>query len=90
MADMIVQYRVMPKDGDVDYGTLESEVKKVVLSYGKNVEIKNVEPAPVGFGIEAVRIKFQMDENLGLENLEKQLMELDLVGELNVELMDRL
>ncbi len=90
MADMIVQYRVMPRDGDVDYGTLESKVKNIVLSYGENIEIKNVEPAPVGFGIEGVRIKFQMDENLGLENLEKQLMKLEIVGELNVELMDRL
>lgn len=90
MADMIAQYRVMPEDGDVDYSVLESKVKGVVQAYGSSVIIKEVSQAPVGFGLMAVRIKFQMDEILGLDNLEENLSKLDEVGEVNVELMDRL
>lgn len=85
---MIVVYRVMPEDGEVEYSKLEEVTKNTVLEYG--AEIKEVNEHDVGFGLKAVKIKFQVDENKGSEALEEQLKELAEVGDVAVELMDRL
>jgi len=90
MADMIVQYRVMPEDGDVEYSTLEKITKETVEAYSETVKIKEIGSVGVGFGIEAVVVKFQIDENCGSEALENNLIALAEVGDVNVELMDRL
>lgn len=87
---MIMELRVMPEDGEVEYSTLEEQVKKTVLNYGEGIEIKNIEPENIGFGLQAVKIKFQMNEDLGSDNLEENLNNLDTVGGVTVTLMDRL
>ena len=87
---MIMQYRVMPEDGEVEYSDLEEETKRIVLAYGENITIKEIGPVEVGFGLKAVRINFQLDENLGSENLENQLNKSNLVGDVQIEFMDRL
>ncbi len=87
---MIMELRVMPEDGEVEYSNLENEVRKVVQNYGEGIEIKNVEPENVGFGLQAVRIKFQMNEEYGSDRLEEELEALDIVGGVTVTLMDRL
>jgi len=90
MADMMIVYRVMPEDGDVEYSKLEKVTKHTVENFHSSVKVKSVEPVSVGFGLQAVKIKFQIDELQGSENLEEQLKELDIVGDVTVELMDRL
>jgi len=80
----------MPEDGEVEYSNLEDKVKEVVLNYGDGIEIKNLESENVGFGLQAVKIKFQMNEDYGSDNLEEQLTNLDVVGGVTVTLMDRL
>jgi len=90
MADMIVQYRVMPESGEVEYETLERVTKEVVANYSETVKIKEIGKVEVGFGLQACRVKFQIDENCGSEALENKLIELEEVGDVNVELMDRL
>lgn len=90
MADMMVIYRVMPEDGDVEYSELENATKKTVEKFHKSVKIREVSPVAVGFGLKAVKIKFQIDENCGSEDLEETLKELEEVGDVTVELMDRL
>ena len=90
MADMIVVYRVMPEDGEIEYSVLEEATKKVVEAYDENLKIKEIGPKEVGFGLKACSVKVQFDENLGSEPLENQLNELPEVGDVVIELMDRL
>lgn len=90
MANMMIVYRVMPEDGEVEYAQLEKVTKDTVSGYNDSVEVENVESVGVGFGLQAVKIKFQIDENCGSEELEEKLKELPEVGDVNVELMDRL
>jgi translation elongation factor aEF-1 beta len=90
MADMIVEYRVMPEDGEVEFQTLKSKTEDMVKAYADDVKILETKEDPVGFGLKAVRIKFQMDENHGSEELETKLSDLEEVGEVTVTLMDRL
>lgn len=87
---MIVVYRVMPEDGEVEYSKLEEVVKKAIEGYDVKIKIKEIGAQSVGFGLQACKVKFQLDENLGSENLENQLKELDEVGDVVIELMDRL
>lgn len=87
---MVVEFRVMPEDGEVEYSDLEASVKETVENYSETVKAVEVREDPVGFGLKAVRIKFQIDENLGTEELENQLSDLSMVGEVNITLMDRL
>lgn len=90
MADMIVAYRVMPTDGEVEYSELEALVKSKVEGYKDDVTIKEIKSEPVGFGLQAVAVEFQMDENHGSEELENSLADEELVGEVTVTKMDRL
>ena len=90
MADMIVVYRVMPEDSEIEYSQLEELVKEKVQAYDTSVQIKEVKPQNVGFGLQAVNVKFQLDENCGSENLENQIKEEKIVGDVVIELMDRL
>lgn len=90
MADMMIVYRVMPEDGDIEYTELESVTKSTVESYHKSVKVKDVSAVSVGFGLQAVKIKFTIDENCGSESLEEKLKELEQVGDVTVELMDRM
>ena len=61
MADMMIIYRVMPEDGDIEYSELEIVTKRTVEQYHKSVKVKEVEPVSVGFGLKAVKIKFTID-----------------------------
>lgn len=90
MADMIVEYRVMPEDGEIEYSVLEEVVKKTVQEYDEKLVIRNIGSRDVGFGLKAVIVNFKVDENKGSEALENSLNELPEVGDVIVELMDRL
>lgn len=90
MADMIIVYRVMPEDGEIEYAQLEEVVEKTVADYDSTVKVLETKSINVGFGLQAVSIKFQLDEKLGSEELENKLKELPEVGDVVLELMDRL
>ncbi len=90
MADMIVVYRIMPEDGEVEYSELESTVKEIIETYDSSVKIKEINSHNVGFGLQAVKIKIQIDEKCGSEALEEKIKSNELVGDVIVELMDRL
>ena len=90
MADMIVAFRVMPEDGEVEYSTLEAAVSKIVENYHESVKVRSISEEPVGFGLKAVGVEIQIDENCGSEDLENKVRELDIVGDFNITKMDRL
>lgn len=91
MAEMIVAFRVMPVDGEVEYSDLESAVKKVVSAYAEgNIKIKEMASEAAGFGMEACSFEIQFDETYGCEPLENELDALDITGTVAVTKMDRL
>ena len=90
MADMIIGFRVMPEDGEVEYSELESSVKDVIENYHDSVKIKELGAEGVGFGLQAVACDIQIDENCGSEELENKLADLPLSGEVTITKMDRL
>jgi translation elongation factor EF-1beta len=88
---MIIEYKVMPdSEAEVEYEQLEKVVRETVEKYDESVVIKECEPQELGFGMKAVRVKFQMNEDLGSDKIEEQLSALEEVGELECTLMDRL
>lgn len=89
MAMMIITYRVMPEDGEIEYSQLESVTKEVVGAYDASVKINSVVEHEVGFGLKAVRINLSVDENCGSEALEDKLKEQEVVGDVIVEAMSR-
>lgn len=88
---MILAFRVMPADGEVEYSDLEETVKNTVNEFvGSEVEFRILQSEPAGFGLQACAFEFQVDETLGSEGLENMLNDLEIVGEANVTKMDRL
>ncbi len=87
---MIVVYRVMPEDGEIEYSKLEEVTKAAVAAYDDSIEVLETNSHDVGFGLQACKIKFRIDENCGSEELENTLKELPEVGDVVLELMDRL
>ena len=91
MAEMIVAFRIMPVDGEVEYSDLESAVKGVVSAYAEgNIKIRSMESEAAGFGMEACAFEIQFDEKFGCEPLENELDALEITGTVAVTKMDRL
>jgi translation elongation factor EF-1beta len=91
MAEMIVAFRVMPVDGEVEYSDLESAIKGVVEAYADGTtKIKSIASEAAGFGMEACAFEIQLDEKYGCEPLENSLDDLEVTGNVAVTKMDRL
>ncbi len=90
MANMILAFRVMPEDGEVEYQALEAAVKDTVENYHESVQVRSINEEPVGFGLKAVACEIQIDEVCGCEDLEEKLAALTEVGEVTITKMDRL
>ena len=90
MADMIVEFRIMPEDGEVEYSLVENSAKELIENYDDSVQVRSVEADPVGFGLKAAKIEIQIDETCGTDDLEEKLSELENVGEVSITKMDRL
>lgn len=77
MADVIVTLKVMPESVDVNLNNLETKVKEVIKKFGGDVG--KVEVEEVAFGLKAVKLLFVLDENKGIDDLEKGVNSLDEV-----------
>lgn len=79
MADVIVTFKVMPKDTDVNLENLENKIKNLISP-------QRIERHPVAFGIVAIHVtKLVPDEGGGLvDKLEEQLKSINEVGEVEV------
>ena len=72
MAKVIVTLKIMPEGPEADLNKIEDKAKAVITDFGGTV--MSVEKQPIGFGLVAVHIKFNMDESKGdMEPLEKLL-----------------
>lgn len=90
MANMILEFRVMPEDGETEYSELETQVKSVIENYHESVKVREIKAQSVGFGLQAVHVDIELDENCGSEDLENKLADIELAGEVNLLKMDRL
>lgn len=89
MAMMIMTYRVMPEDGEVEYSQLEEVTKSTLTNFDKTVKINRTEERNVGFGLKAVIINFSVDEKYGSEAIEEKLKEQEAIGDVIIESMSR-
>ena len=88
MARVVVTLRIMPKDTDVDFSGLIKNATARIQTFTKNpaVETKH-ELKPVAFGLQALELKFVMDESQGsTEELEKTIA--TIPGIMSVEAID--
>ena len=86
---MIMTYRVMPGDGDVEYSQLEKVTKETIGNYDQTAKVNWAKELGMSFGIKAVQINFSVDEARGSEALEEQLKKIEEVGDVIVESMSR-
>jgi len=79
MADVIVTFKTMPRDTDVNLDELENKIKS-------SISPQKIERHPLAFGIVAIHvIKLVPDEGGGLvDKLEEKLREIPEVGEVEV------
>lgn len=73
MAKVVVSFRIMPKNTEVDFDILEEKVKKNIVAFCDSQEFKtSIEP--IAFGLKALNIIFVMDESKGsTEKLEEKI-----------------
>ncbi len=89
MAMMIMTYRVMPEDGEVEYSQLEEVAKKTIEDFHETARINSTSEHDVGFGLKAVKVNFSIDENCGSDAVENKLKEEEKIGDVIVESMSR-
>ena len=62
MAQVIITFKIMPEDLDVDLKRLEKEVKEFLNRHG---DVGRVEREKIAFGLEALIVMFIRDESKG-------------------------
>lgn len=83
MAEVIVTFKVMPSNVDINLDVLEKDVKKLI-----NPE--RIEREPIAFGLVALKVFKTMPDAAGvLEETEKKLRSINNVGEVEVVEMGR-
>ncbi len=88
MARVIVTLKIMPQGPEVDLSILEEKAKDIISDFSGT--IMSSEKQPIGFGIIAVHVKFNMDEAKGdLEPLEKLLATVEGVESVEVIAVSR-
>ena len=83
MADVIITFKIMPENPEVDLEGIKAKAKEVIAAFGGEVGKENIEP--VAFGLNALVLIFVMDENKGsTEELEAQITQLEGVNSVDV------
>lgn len=86
MAKVVVTLKIMPEDPEVNLDELSKKILKKIQDFAGKTETK-VEKEPIGFGLNALKIFFVMDESKGgTEKLEETISQVDGVN--SVEAVD--
>lgn len=75
MANAILTLKVMPETADVDLTKLEGEVSKLVERLGGKVG--KLEREPIAFGLNSLKVIFIANEDLGTEQFEQAVSEME-------------
>ncbi|WP_048053942.1 elongation factor 1-beta [Thermoplasma volcanium] len=83
MADVLVSFKLLPSDSDVDTSVMESEVKEKLNGVCK---INNIEEKDIGFGLKYIHLEVIVEDKEGeVDRIEKVLSMVKGVGEINTE-----
>lgn len=83
MAEVMVTFKVLPKDIDINLGNLESSIRKLISP-------EKVEQEPIAFGLVALMVsKIIPDASGVLEETENKLRSIEGVGEVETVYMGR-
>jgi len=84
MTDVVVTFRIMPNNINVDFSKIESIAKKEIIDFCNTKEFRtSIEP--IAFGLKALNIIFVMDESKGsTEALENKISQIDGVESVEV------
>ncbi len=83
MAKVVVTLKIMPESPDVDLDNLQKKILKKIKDAFGETETK-VEREGIGFGLNALKILFVMDENKKTETLENSIREIEEVQSVDV------
>ena len=84
MGEVIITFKIMPEDLDVNLNNIEKEVKELLEKYG---QVGKVEKEKIAFGLEALKVIFIMNESKGSADfLEDNMRNID--GVQSVEITD--
>lgn len=84
MSEVMVVFRVLPADGEVDLSKVESGARSLV-------DVKKAEREPIAFGLEALKLTvFMMDAEGESDRVEEKIRGIEGVGEVEVVEMTRL
>ncbi|MFQ6009899.1 MAG: elongation factor 1-beta [Candidatus Aenigmatarchaeota archaeon] len=79
MGDVAISIKIMPASGEVDI----EEVKKKIE---EKIDVKDSKIEPLAFGLKALRIMVvKPDTGGGTEEIERQIKEVEGVGDVEVE-----
>jgi elongation factor 1-beta len=84
MAEVIITFKIMPEDLDVNLDKMEKDATELLNKYG---EVGKTEREKIAFGLEAVILIFVMDESKGSTDfIEDNMRNID--GVQSVEVTD--
>tara|TARA_Y100000310_G_scaffold340574_1_gene436883 strand:+ start:184 stop:462 length:279 start_codon:yes stop_codon:yes gene_type:complete len=84
MAKVIVEFKIMPENVNVDLETVKSTAVDKIKAFNADV-LGDITVEPVAFGIKAVKIRFAYDENKGTtDDLEKEISNSDGIQSVEV------
>ncbi len=84
MADVVVTLKIMPESVKIDLKKLEKEVLVLIKKHGGDVGKVDIEN--VAFGLKCINFVFVIDEDKGMEELEKSVERIKDVR--SVEIVD--
>lgn len=87
MGIALITIKIMPSSPDVNLEELKEKIKSVVEA--KEGKKTRFEEEPIAFGLNAVKVFFDLDENNELEPIEESLKEVENVSSVQVTDMRR-
>lgn len=85
MGTVLITYKIMPDNSDVDLNNYEDEIRSKITDFGGR--ILDVDEELIAFGLKALKIIFAFDESRGdTEELERTLQDLHYIQ--SVEVVD--
>ena len=85
MGTVLITYKIMPDDSDVDLNSYEDEIRSKITDFGG--KIIDLDEELIAFGLKALKVIFSLDESKGdTEELERTLQDLHYIQ--SVEVVD--
>jgi elongation factor 1-beta len=88
MGKIVIAYKILPSESTIDLEMLKEKLKKQLEGVAA---IQRFAEEPIAFGLSALKVNMVVPEKEGiLEELEKQIMDLEEVGQIHTLGMTRL